>query len=307
MRNKLKPLREAIAETVKDGCSVVLGAGLEACIPFAASHEIIRLRRRDLNIIAPISDMSTDLLIGAGCVAEITGAWVGNVSGGLAHNYRRALEKGVPHLHKVRDHSNFSLGMALMAGAYGLPYVPIRTLLGSDILRSNPAFRVAEDPFHCYSGPLVQVPPLNPDVAVLSVQRADLMGNCHFWGNLGVIQEAALASRKVVAIADEIVPPEIIASDPNRVLFPGYRVHAVCHVPASTHPSPMTGKWKRDNAFFNEYHRISRERKGFLQWLDEWVLDVPDHEAYCVKLGPGLDRLRIRDYKLSASVNYSAE
>ena len=120
---KLLSLSTAIATLVHDGDSVVLGAGLETAIPFAATYELIRQGKRRLDMVAPISDASTDMLVGAGCVAAITGAWVGNVSGGLGHNYRRAAEKGVPNAIAVHDHSNFSLAMSLLAGAYGMPYV----------------------------------------------------------------------------------------------------------------------------------------------------------------------------------------
>ena len=307
MKDKLVPLGEAIAEQVRDGDSLVMGACLEPDIPFAATHEIIRQGRRDLDIIAPISDASSDMMIGAGCVAQITGAWCGNVSGGLGHNYRRAFEQGEPRAIKVRDHSNFSLGMALMAGAYGMPYAPMRSILGSDILRSNPAFRVAENPFSAKAEPVVLVPPLIPNVAILPVQRADCHGNSHHWGNSGLMQEAALAADRLIVLADEIVDAEVIASDPGRVLFPGYLVTAVCHVPAASHPSPMTGCWRRDNAFFHDYHRRSRSREGFLAWLDEWVFSLPDHAAYRAKLGRQLDDLRIVGKAPSVAANYAAE
>lgn len=306
MADKLVPLGEAVARLVGDGDGVVVGACLEAHIPFAAVHEIIRQGKRRLTAIAPISDAATDMLIGAGCVARVTGAWVGNVSGGLGHNYRRAFETGVPAPVAVDDHSNFSLAMALMAGAYGMPYVPVRSLLGSDIVRSNPAFRLAADPFSADGDPIVLVPPLRPDVAILPVQRADADGNSHHWGNAGVAQEAALAARRVIVLADEIVAPEVILSDPGRVLFPGHLVSAVCHVPAAVHPSPMTGRWRRDNEFFNDYHRRSRERAGFLAWLDEWVLGVADHDAYRARLGGRLEALRIRGEAWSAPTNWAA-
>jgi glutaconate CoA-transferase subunit A len=306
MTEKLVELRVAIAEQLRTGHTVVLGACLEPDVPFAATHEIIRQGLRDLNVVAPISDASTDMLIGAGCCAEVTGAWVGNVSGGLGHNYRRAYEKAEPHKVKVHDHSNFSIGMALMAGAYGMPYAPMRTILGSDILRSNPTFRLAENPFSEAGEPVVLVPPLEPDVAVLPVQRADRFGNNHHWGSRGLVFEAAMAAEKVILLADEIVAPEVIASDPSRVLVPGYLVSAVCHVPAGVHPSPMTGRWRRDNGFFNDYHRQSRSREGFLEWLDEWVLGLPDHTAYREKLGARLERLRIDGAAPAAPANFAA-
>lgn len=305
MQDKLASLSDAVAELIRDGDSVVIGACLEQNIPFAAVYELIRQGRRNLDLIAPISDGAADMLIGAGCCTKVTGAWVGNVSGGLGHNYRRAAEQGVPNPVATNEYSNFSLGMALMAGAYGMPYVPVRSLLGSDIVASNPDLRQAEDPFG--SGPVVLVPPLRPAVAVLPVQRADRFGNAHHWGNAGVAQEAALAADRVILLAEEIVAPEVIASDPNRVLFPGFRVAAVVHETAAVHPSPMTGYWRRDNGFFQDYHRRSRDRDGFLAWLDEWVLGVGGHAGYRAKLGERLDGLRIAGQVLAAPVNYAAE
>lgn len=307
MQEKLVNLKDAIASHVPDGSSVVLGAVLEPDIPFAATHELIRQGKKDLNVIAPISDASTDMLVGAGCVAEVTGAWVGNVSGGLGHNYRRAFEKRETPAVKLNDHSNFSLGMALMAGAYGMPYAPMRSILGSDIPTSNPNLKRAENPFSDENAPVILVSPLIPDVAILIVQRADKYGNNHHWGNLGVAQEAALAAEKVILLANEIVEPEVISSDPSRVLVPGYLVTAVCHVPGAVHPSPQTGCWKRDNEFFNDYHAESRTPEGFRAWLDEWVLGVPDHAAYRDKLGARLEDLRIKGQALAAPANFAAE
>lgn len=306
MEEKLLPLKDAISAHVRDASSVVLGAVLEPDVPFAATYEIIRQGIRDLNVIAPISDASTDMLIGAGCVGEITGAWVGNVSGGLGHNYRRAFETGEAPAIKLNDHSNFSIAMALMAGAYGMPYAPLRSILGSDIPKSNPALRMAENPFSAAKEPIVLVPPLIPDVAIIVVQRADKFGNNHHWGSRGVVLEAALAAESVIVLANEIVEPEVIASDPSRVLVPGYLVSAVVDVPAAAHPSPQTGCWRRDNAFFGDYHSQSRTPEGFNKWMDEWVFGLSDHAAYCEKLGPQLQDLRITGSSLAAPTNYAA-
>src|SRR5260221_2710929 len=218
MQDKLIPLERAVGDHIADGSSVVLGACLEPMIPFAFTHEIIRQGKRYLEVIAPISDASTDMLVGAGCVARVTGAWVGNVSGGLGHNDRGAVEQGVPHRVAVNDHSNFSLGMALLAGAYGMPYVPLRSLLGSDILKSNPAFRVQDNPL-APGEPVVLVPPLTPDVALLAVQRSDRFGNSHYWGSTGVSQEAAMASSRVILLAAEVVAPEGITSGRHACVY----------------------------------------------------------------------------------------
>ncbi|MEK7861289.1 MAG: CoA-transferase, partial [Chloroflexota bacterium] len=186
-------MAEAVRRHVPDGASVALGCALEPAIPFAAVHEIIRQGRRDLRLIGPISDIAFDQLIGAGCVAEIDAAWIGNVSAGLAHCYRRAMERGIPRRIVVRDHTNFTIAQALLAGALGAPYLPTRTILGSDIARANPTFREATSPFD--GSPILLVPPIEPDVTVIAVQRADDEGNAHLWGPWGVSQEAALAAR----------------------------------------------------------------------------------------------------------------
>src|SRR5436309_11237540 len=127
------PLAEALRRFVPDGTSVAMGMALESLIPFAAGHELIRQHRHELELIGPISDMLFDQLIGAGCVRRVTAAWVGNVSAGLGHNYRRAVEHQIPNPIELEEHSNFSVGLGLLAAAMGVPYLPTRTLLGSDL------------------------------------------------------------------------------------------------------------------------------------------------------------------------------
>lgn len=291
-------LAEAIDCFVPDGASVALGMALEALIPFAAGHELIRQQRRNLDLIGPISDMLFDQLIGAGCVRRVTAAWVGNVSAGLGHNYRRAVEHGIPRLLELEEHSNFSVGLGLLAGAMGVPYMPTHTLLGSDLARHNPRTRAAE-------AGLLHVEAIRPDVAVLHVQRADAAGHAHCWGNLGLAKEAGLAAQRVVLVAEEIVAPEVILSDPNRVLLPPHRVAAVVEAPGGAHPSPVQGYYGRDHAYFGEYHQATRERDGFLGWLQEWVLDVSGSDAYVKKLGPRFAALRPTEPRLAAAVNYA--
>src|SRR5262249_4937628 len=158
--------------------------------------ELIRQGRRDLTLIGPISDILFDQLIGAGCVTRVVVAWVGNVSEGLGYNYRRAAEQGIPTSLAIEDHSNYSVGLALLAGALGVPYIPMRSLLGSDIARDHPTIRAAPSPLD--GSPTLLVPALQPDVAILHVQRADAEGRAHAWGGLGICEEAALAARGVI-------------------------------------------------------------------------------------------------------------
>jgi len=301
--NKLTSMTGAIAQYVPDGSSVAMGLALEPLIPFAAAHEIIRQERRNLTLIGPISDILFDQLIGAGCVEKIIAAWVGNVSEGLAHCYRRATEQSIPRPIVTEDHSNFTIGLALLAAGLGAPYIPTRSLLGSDIPRKNPSLRTILSPLD--DTPLLLVPAIQPDVTIIHVQRSDEEGNTHLWGNLGISEQAMLAARNVILVAEEIVPREVIVSDPNRVLGPSFKVRAVVHEPWGAHPSAVQGYSNRDHAFYHEYHQRTRTVEGFQAWLDEWVKDIPNRAAYVAKLGEERIRsLEVKEHRYAAPVDY---
>ncbi len=303
--SKLMSMRDAVARFVPDGASVCLNAGIEALIPFAAGHELIRQRRRDLTLIGPISDMLFDQLIGAGCARRIIAAWVGNVSAGLGHNYRRAVETGVPVPLEVQDHSNLTLGFGLKAAALGVPYLPTRSLLGTGLLESNPTFKQATDPWS--GAPLVLVPAIVPDVAILHVQRADEDGRGHVWGALGITREAALAARRVILVAEEIWPGERMLSDPGLVLAPEFKVVAVVHEPFGAFPSPVQGHYGRHHEFYRRFHEESRTVEGNQEWLERWVLGVDDWKGFLDRVGSdALERIRIRRPRPSEPLDYGA-
>ncbi|HEV2356934.1 MAG TPA: CoA-transferase [bacterium] len=300
---KVMPLREAVARHVPDGAIIAMGTGLESCIPFAAGHELIRQGRRELTLVGPISDILFDQLIGAGCVARVIAAWVGNVGAGIAYNFRRAVEEGVPGPLAVEDHTNMTVALALDAAARGVPYLPSRTALGSDILRGHRRLREITCPFT--GDRLLGVGALELDLAILHVQRCDADGNAHLWGNLGVTLEAARAARRVLLTCEELVEAAVIRSDPNRTLIPGFLVSAVSVVPCGSHPSPAQGYVNRDDRFYDEYHAETRTREGFLGWLERMVTGVRDHDAYLARLGASrVEGLRPRTARLAAPVNY---
>src|SRR5580692_4922813 len=254
--SKLLTMRDAIASHVPSGSMVLLGAQLEQMIPFAAGHELMRQSRRDLTLVGPISDILFDQLIGAGCVSRVMAAWVGNVSAGVGYCFRRAVERSIPRRLEIVDYSNFTMALALHAGALGVPFLPTYATLGSDLLKKNGNLREFYSPVS--EEKLVAVRALRPDVAILHVQRADAQGNTHTWGSLGVAVDGARAARKLIIVAEEIVEPGIISSDPNRTLVPGFLVAGVVHEPGGAHPSPVQGYAARDHGFFEEYHERSR-------------------------------------------------
>jgi len=301
--SKLMTMREAIAQLVPSGSMVLLGAQLEPMIPFAAGHEIIRQGRRDLTLVGPISDILFDQMIGAGCVARVMAAWVGNVSAGVGYCFRRAVERGIPRRIETVDYSNFTLALALHAAALGVPFLPTYSTLGSDLLKKNGNLR--EFPSPVSEERLVAVRALRPDVAILHVQRADAQGNAHLWGSLGVAIDGARAARKVVLVAEEVVDPDVISSDPNRTLIPGFLVSAVVHEPFGAHPSPVQGYYGRDHAFFTEYHDQTRRLEDFDDWLARWILQVPDRRTYVNMLGAvRTENLSVKHHALSAAADF---
>jgi len=290
-------MAEAIESFVPDGATVALGTALEPLIPFAAGHEMIRQGRRDLDLVGPISDALFDQLIGAGCVRRITAAWVGNVSEGLGHCYRRATESGLPRSLEVHDHTNFSIALALWAAAWNVPSLPARTLLGSDIVGTNPNLTTADG--------LVHIGAVHPDVAVIHVQRADALGRAHAWGPLGITEEAGLAAQRVVITCEELVDASVTLSDPNRILFPETKVVAVVHEPGGAHPSPVQGYFKRDHSFYRNYAAASRTSEGFDSWLKRWVFEVANRAAYMK--GIDADTLRVKGSAPSVPANFADE
>jgi glutaconate CoA-transferase subunit A len=301
--SKLVSMRQAIDEHLPSGSSILMGAELEQMIPFSAGHEIIRQGRRDLTLVGPISDILFDQMIGAGCVSRVMAAWVGSASAGMGYCFRRAVEHSIPNAIETVDYTNFTMAMALHAAALGVPFLPTYAALGSDILKSNGNLREFVSPVGKDS--LIAVRALRPDVAIVPAQRADAHGNSHLWGNLGVAIDGARASGKVIVVAEEIVSSEVISSDPNRTLIPGFLVAAVVHEPWGSHPSPVQGYYGRDHAFFAEYHEQSRKQGDFERWLENWVLKISTRADYLKQLGDTrIAGLGVRDHAFTAPADF---
>ena len=279
---KLTTMRDAIATYVHDGDTVAI-EGFTACICFAAAHEIIRQGRRDLVLCRMTPDLVYDQIVAAGCARKLVFSYLGNPGVGPLHAIRRAVEKGIPAPLELEEYSHFGMVARYIAGAYRLPFFPLRSYVGSDLPKVNPRIRFVESPYG--DGPIAVVPPLNPDVAIIHAQRADVNGNTQLWGLLGAQKEAAFAARRVIVVVEEIVDEEVIRSDPNRTLIPGLIVDAVVHEPYGAHPSYVQGYYDRDNDFYLRWDEISRDEAATRAWLEEWVYGVRDRAEYVEKMG----------------------
>ena len=298
MKNKLTSLSEAISEYVNDG-DTVYAAGFTHLIPFAAGHEIIRQGRKDLTLARATPDLIYDMMVAAGCAKKVIFSYMGNPGVGSLRIVRSAIEKGEL---EWEEYSHFGMITRLQAGAAGLPFLPMNQTGATSLEDVNPNIKRIPDP---YGGKdVIVVPALNPDVAIVHVQRADTSGNAHLWGIIGEQKEAAFAAKKVILTAEEIVDESVIRSDPNRTMIPGIVVSAVCHVPFACHPSYAQGYYDRDNEFYLAWDKVSESVESVKTWLDEWVYGMKDHNEYLGKLGQETqDRLRV-EASYSEKINY---
>src|SRR5881296_483913 len=290
-------MQDAVARHVRDGDVVVI-EGFTHLISFAAGHEIIRQRRRDLTLCRLTPDLIYDQMIAAGCAKKLVFSWAGNPGVGSLHAFRRAVEGQTL---EIEEYSHFGMVARFSAGAARLPFWPLRNYAGTDLPRANPRIKTVACP---YTGEmLATVPALNPDVTIVHAQRADAAGNTQMWGLVGVQKEAAFASRRVIVVVEELVETQVIRSDPNRTLIPGMIVNAVVLEPWGAHPSYAQGYYDRDNDFYVAWERISRDRDELRRYLDEFVHGVRDRAAYMEK-HPGLaTRLKAKQRQASG-VNY---
>jgi glutaconate CoA-transferase subunit A len=298
--SKLVSLNEAIQSYVHDG-DTIYAAGFTHLIPFAAGHEIIRQGRKDLTLARATPDLIYDLMVAAGCARKVIFSYSGNPGVGSLKWLREGIQNGTL---EWEEYSHFGMISRLQAGASGLPFMPMRQTGAVDLERVNPQYRRVKDP---YGGDdVIVVPALNPDVAIVHVQRADSEGNAHIWGILGEQREAAFAAKRVILTAEEIVDESVIRSDPNRTLIPAMIVDAVCHVPYCAHPSYTQGYYDRDNALYLAWEEISKDEASVSAYLDEWVFGVRDRAEYWQKLGEEThSRLHVGQ-RLSAPVNYGS-
>jgi glutaconate CoA-transferase subunit A len=280
-------LKEAIKSLVHDGDTIAFG-GLMTREPVAAVYEIIRQNIQDLTIISDTRTETGEFLIGAGLVRKIESAyiWVGVVGKGV--NFKRAAEEGIPRRVEIEEYSNFSAGMRFLAGALGVPFMPVKSLLGSDLPQYNPQIKIMADP---YDGEEVAlVPAAKPEVAIVHVQRADKLGNAQIWGMASNDANIVRAAKRTIVTCEEIIPTSEIRIIPEMTLIPCYCVDAVVEVPYGAHPASTPWYYDMDVLFRREWLLQAEKGNGYFQgWLDEWVRGCVDNEEYLRKVG--FDRL----------------
>ncbi len=297
--SKLVSMHDAIAAHVRDGDSVII-EGFTHLIAYSAGHEIIRQRRRDLTLCRLTPDLIYDQMIAAGCARKMVFSWAGNPGAGSLFAFRRAVEgKAAPI--ELEEYSHFGMVARLSAGAAHLPFWALRNYAGTDLPVANPQIKTVTCP---YTGEeLATVPALNPDVAIVHVQRADIHGNAQVWGLLGTQKEAAFAATRVIVVCEEIVDEAVIRADPNRTIIPGLIVSAVVHEPWGAHPSYAQGYYDRDNEFYVNWEQVARDEASLARWLDAWVYGVKDRAEYIAKQ-PGLDERLKAKSRPSGVVDY---
>lgn len=282
--SKVTSTTDAVSDAVSNGQTLYLG-GFTHLIPFAVGHEIIRQGVENLTIARATPDLIYDQMIAAGCAEKAIFSWAGNPGVGSLHAFRRAVEESVPTKLALEEYTHFGLVSRLDAGAQDIPFLPLKTFVGSDYIEHNDSIKEVKIPYESDQDTIPVVPPLNPDVAVVRAQRSDANGSAHIWGILGEMVEAAFAAETVILSVEEIVAEDVIRSDPNRTKIPGSIVDYVVEEPYGSHPSYAQGHYDRDNEHYLEWDEISKTHESTLEWLDEWVYGVNNREEYAQKLG----------------------
>lgn len=265
----LMSLADAVAELVHDGDCVAL-EGFTHLIPMAAGHEIIRQRRRDLTLVRLTPDLVYDQMIGMGCARRLIFSWGGNPGVGSLHRFRDAVEHGWPVPLELEEHSHAGLTNRYVAGASGLPFAVLRAYRGTDLMGRTSTIATVTCPFT--GEELAAVPAIHPDVTIVHAQQADRDGNVAMWGITGVQKEAVLAATRALVTVEELV--DRLEPHPGAVVLPSWVVSAVAEVPGGSHPSYASGYSHRDNAFYEAWDEISRDRERFSKWMEAHVLQV---------------------------------
>ncbi|HUV24646.1 MAG TPA: CoA-transferase [Methanomassiliicoccales archaeon] len=278
--NKLTTLKEAAA-MVNDGDMVAIGGGLCLREPIGLIMELIRQGKRDLHLVGTAHGFDVDLCCGGGIVGAVEETHVSfEQDFGLALNYREACESGKV---KVRESCCNTLINQLRAGSSGIPFIPLRSIKGSDELFMHPEYKVIDDPFT--GKKIVLAPALTPDVAIVHVDKADPRGNLKILPPYVADVLFIRAANKVIVTAEEVVSEEEMKKiGPN---IPYYETTAVVELPYGAHPTSCYPHYVYDREYISNYMKASREGpEAFKEkYLDKYVYGVESHEEYVKLIG----------------------
>ena len=277
--DKLMDEHEAIRHFVYDGC--LIGTELYGTVrcPMSLCREVVRQKPKALRV-AGQGVLELDLWLAASLVEALDITYIGLEVYGVSNALRREVESG--RVKRVTDWSNAAFSWRLKAAAMGVPFIPIRSMLGTDTLKRSAA-KVVEDPFTQQK--VCLVPALILDVGLIHVHRADRYGNAQIEGISGFAAELARASKRLIISAEEIVDNEEIRRYPDRTIIPYYLVDAVVHAPFASHPGEMYYVHARDEAEVRAWVDASATAEGAAAYLDKFVYGVPDHAAYLELIG----------------------
>ncbi len=286
LRDKRMTVAEAVARFVPDGALIASGGFGHVRVSMAVIYEIIRQRKRHLVLAGKTAVHDGDILIASGCVDRVEVAYTfGHELRGLSPASRRAVETGKCQV--IAETSNAGFQWRFLAAAMGLPFIPTRSLLGTDTLAHSSA-KVVRDP---WSGkPICLLPACYPDVAFIHVTRCDMYGNAQVDGTVIEDFELARAARRLILTTETIIPNERIRDEPWRTVIPFYLVDAVVEAPYGAHPCQMPYHYYFDEDHIRMWLARSQTDEGVAEYLQEYVFDVPDFDAYLEKIG-GQERL----------------
>lgn len=281
---------DAVKSQINEGDYVGIELYGTVRCPLSLTREIIRQGYKELRSAAQ-GVYEADLLAAANCIKAMDWTYIGLEVYGVSSNLRRTVESG--YVETVVEWSNAALAWRFKAAAMGVPFLPVRSMLGTDTLKYSSS-KVIECPFT--GEPVALVPALVLDVGVIHVNRADKYGNCQIDGITGFAAEMARASKRLIISAEEIVDNEEIRKAPDRTIIPYYLVDAVVHAPFGSHPGEMNGVYDRDEAHIKAYFEDSKDPEKTRDYLDKWIYGVKNHEEYMELVGADLlEDLRIKE------------
>jgi acyl CoA:acetate/3-ketoacid CoA transferase alpha subunit len=300
MSDKVKTITEVV-QSIPDGAHIALGGFAIARNSIVFAHEIIRQRKKNLTLSQGVMGMETDLLVGAGLVSKLI------VGGGSLDRFGpvRCINRAREDRSLISiDSSSLSLAFGYLAGALGISFISIKSLLASEMMerleeKAPDYLRRGTCPFT--GEEFVFLRALTPDISVVHVQVADSNGNCWINGPRWENEEQAKAGKRVIVVTEELVPTEFIQRSPERTVIPGHRVEAVVHQPFGGHPTGVFGCYDYDSEHLKVYTDHHKTPEGMNRYLETYVYGTRDHWDYLEKIGGAR---RLNDIKAEAVYGY---